>query len=57
MDILKKIFGTKTTRALKRIRPIVAQINRIEAEYQARNFTDADFPKMTAEFKARVAGG
>lgn len=57
MDILKKIFGTKNSRDLKRIRPIVAEINRIEAEYQAKNFADADFPRMTAEFKARVAGG
>ncbi len=57
MDILKKIFGTKNARDLKRLRPLVAEINRIETEYQAKNFTDADFPRMTAEFKARVAGG
>lgn len=57
MDILKKIFGTKNARDLKRIRPIVAEINRIEAEYQSRNFTDADFPRMTAEFKKRIADG
>ena len=55
MDILKKIFGTKTTRALKRIRPIVAQINRIEAEYEAKHFTPEDYPRMTAEFKRRLA--
>ena len=48
MDILKKIFGTKTTRALKRIRPIVAQINRIEPEYEAKHFTPEDYPRMTA---------
>ena len=35
MNILKKIFGTKNSRDLKRLRPIVAEINRIEAEYQA----------------------
>ncbi|MGN0852212.1 MAG: preprotein translocase subunit SecA [Kiritimatiellia bacterium] len=57
MDILRKIFGTKNARELKRIRPIVAEINRIEAEYQAKNLSDADFPRMTAEFKKRVAGG
>ena len=55
MDILKKIFGTKTTRALKRIRPLVAQINRIEAEYEAKHFTPEDYPRMTAEFKRRLA--
>ena len=55
MNILKKIFGTKNARDLKRLRPIVAEINRIEAEYQAKNFTDEDFPRMTAEFKRRLA--
>ena len=55
MDILKKIFGTKNARDLKRLRPIVAEINRIEAEYQAKNFSDEDFPRMTAEFKRRLA--
>ena len=55
MNILKKIFGTKNSRDLKRLRPLVAEINRIEAEYQAKNFTDEDFPRMTAEFKRRLA--
>ena len=57
MNILKMILGTKNARDLKRLRPIVAEINRIEADYQAKNFSDEDFPRMTAEFKARVAGG
>ncbi|MCQ2388159.1 MAG: preprotein translocase subunit SecA [Kiritimatiellae bacterium] len=57
MNILKMILGTKNARELKRIRPLVAEINRIEREYQAKNFTDADFPRMTAEFKKRVAEG
>ena len=55
MNILKMIFGTKNARDLKKLRPIVAEINRIEAEYQAKNFTDDDFPRMTAEFKRRLA--
>ena len=45
MNILKKILGTKNSRDLKRLRPLVAEINRIEAEYQAKNFTDEDFPR------------
>ena len=57
MNILKTIFGTKNSRDLKRIQPIVDQILRIEEEYQKKNFTDADFPRMTEEFKKRVAGG
>ena len=55
MNILKMIFGTKNARDLKRLRPIVAEINRIEAEYQAKNFAAEDFPRMTAEFKRRLA--
>ncbi|MBR4654531.1 MAG: preprotein translocase subunit SecA [Kiritimatiellae bacterium] len=54
MNILKMIFGTKNARDLKKLRPIVDEINRIEAEYQARNLTDEDFPKMTAEFRRRL---
>ena len=57
MNILKMILGTKNARELKKLKPIVAEINRIEAEYQAKNFTDEDFPRMTAEFKRRVADG
>ena len=57
MNIIKMILGTKNARELKRLKPIVAEINRIEKEYQEKNFSDADFPRMTAEFKKRVAGG
>ena len=51
------ILGTKNARELKKLRPIVAEINRIEAEYQKKNLSDEDFPRMTAEFKKRVAEG
>ena len=57
MNLLRKLFGTRNERELKRLWPIVHQINRIEAEYQAKNFSDADYPRMTEEFKARVRGG
>ena len=57
MNLLKFFIGTKNERELKKLWPIVAEINRIEEGYQAKNFTDEDFPRMTAEFKARVAGG
>ena len=57
MNILKMILGTKNARELKKLKPLVIEINRIEAEYQKKNFTDADFPRMTAEFRQRVAGG
>ena len=57
MNIIKMILGTKNARELKKLKPIVEQINHIEKGYQERNLTDEDFPRMTAEFKARVAGG
>ena len=57
MNLLKLIFGTKNDRELKKIWPIVHKINRIEEEYQSRNFTDDDFPRMTQEFKDRYRKG
>ena len=57
MNLLKLLFGTKNDRELKKIWPIVHEINRIEEGYQAKNFTDEDFPRMTQEFKARYQKG
>ena len=57
MNLLKLLFGTKNDRELKRLWPIVRKINEIEAEYQSKNLKDEDFPRITAEFKARVAAG
>ena len=57
MNILKFLFGTKNDRELKRLWPIVREINRIEQEYQAKNFADEDYPRMTQEFKDRIAKG
>ena len=57
MNILKFLFGTKNDRELKKLWPIVREINRIEQEYQAKNFADEDYPRMTQEFKDRVAKG
>ena len=55
MNLLKFLFGTKNDRELKKLWPIVREINRIEEKLQAENLTDEDFPKRTAELKARVA--
>ncbi len=57
MNIIKMILSTKNARELKKLKPIVAQINHLEKQYQEQNLTDADFPRLTAEFKKRVAGG
>ena len=57
MNLLKYIFGTRNERVLKKLWPIVREINRIEEEYQAKNFSDQDFPAKTQEFRDRVANG
>ncbi len=57
MNLLKFIIGTKNDRELKKLWPIVHEINRIEAEYQAKNLSDEDFPRITQEFKDRIAKG
>ena len=55
MNLLKKILGTRNDRVLKKLWPIVREINRIEEEFQKQNFAAEDFPKKTQEFKERIA--
>ena len=57
MNLLKLLFGTKNERELKKLWPIVAEINRREEELQKAGLTDEDYPRMTREFKERVAKG
>jgi preprotein translocase subunit SecA len=52
---LNKIFGSHSERELKKIRPIVAQIEALEDEYRA--LTDEQLKAKTPEFKARLAAG
>lgn len=53
--VLRKIVGTKNERELKRIRPIVARINELEAGVQA--LSDEALKAKTSEFKTRAANG
>jgi preprotein translocase subunit SecA len=53
--ILKKIFGTKNERELKRLRPLVERINSLEESYRA--LSDADLKALTPAFRERVARG
>ncbi|MEK7409361.1 MAG: preprotein translocase subunit SecA [Acidobacteriota bacterium] len=53
--ILAKIFGTKNEREVKRIRPLVAQIN--ELEPALRQLSDQELAAKTVEFKERLAQG
>ena len=57
MNILKLIFGTKNERELKKLWPVVKQINAKEAELEAQHLTDEDFPQKTAELRERVKNG
>ncbi len=50
--ILKKIFGSKNERELKRMAPLVDAINTLEPEYRA--LSDAGLRAKTAEFRERL---
>jgi preprotein translocase subunit SecA len=53
--ILKKLFGSKNERELKRLAPQVDAINSLEPEY--RNLSDAQLLGKTAVFKERLDRG
>ncbi|MCX8118549.1 MAG: preprotein translocase subunit SecA [Desulfobacterota bacterium] len=53
--ILRKIFGSKNERELKRIRPIVQRINELEGH--VRPLTDDRLRAKTGEFKERIDQG
>jgi len=53
--VLKKIFGSKNERELKRLSPLVDAITALESEY--RSLSDADLQAKTAEFKERLDRG
>ena len=55
MGLFDKIFGTYSERAIKQIKPVVAQINALEPEMEKK--TDAELRGMTGAFKARLAAG
>ena len=51
--ILTKIFGTANDRVLKRLWPVVAQINTLEPA--TKQLTDEELRARTVEFRARIA--
>ncbi|PKP75801.1 MAG: preprotein translocase subunit SecA, partial [Alphaproteobacteria bacterium HGW-Alphaproteobacteria-6] len=53
--LAKKVFGTPNDRKVKSVRPLVAQINALEPEFQALD--DAGIKARTAELAARVQAG
>ncbi len=54
-EFLKSVFGTKSQRDVKRMRPIVKKINEIELTLQS--LTEEQLQGKTDEFKQRLANG
>src|SRR5438552_881873 len=53
--LLAKVVGTQNERELKRLRPIVGQVNAFEAAIQV--LSDDQLRSKTAEFRQRFAAG
>jgi len=53
--MLKFIFGSKNDRYLKKLTPIIEQINALEPEMEA--LSDADFPAKIAQWRGQVETG
>ncbi|MGL5055848.1 MAG: DEAD/DEAH box helicase, partial [Fusobacteriaceae bacterium] len=54
-SIIKKIFGTRNDREVKRIRGIVENINELETKYG--NYSDEELQNCTIVFRERLAKG
>ena len=50
---IAKVFGTANDRAIKRLLPLVTQINELESSVQS--LTDEQLRDKTGEFRQRVA--
>jgi preprotein translocase subunit SecA len=55
LDVLTKIFGSKTERDVRKMTPLVAKTNSFRESVHA--LTDAQLLDKTAEFRQRLAGG
>ncbi len=55
MGLIEKVFGTYSDREVKRILPIVEQVEALDEEYQ--KLSDEDLKNKTEEFKTRLANG
>lgn len=54
-SVLKKIFGTRHERDMKKLSPVVDQINSLEKDIQ--KLTDEELKSKTGEFKRRLSNG
>ncbi len=55
LNVLNKFFGTKHDREVKKMLPVVAEINRYFEEYE--KLSDAELRAKTDEFRNRLADG
>ena len=53
--ILKKMFGSQNERDLKKVQPLIAEINGLEAEFE--KLSDDQLKNKTNEFRERLAKG
>ena len=53
--VLAKVFGTAHEREMKRLQPLINQINQLEPKMKA--FRDTELQAMTVEFKQRLENG
>ena len=54
-SVVTKVFGTRSERELKSIRPIVAKIESLEGQY--KSMTDAELRGQTERFRGRLSAG
>ena len=55
MGLFTKLFGTRSEREIKKIRPIVDKILALETEY--KNLSEEQLKAKTQEFKNRLENG
>ena len=55
VEVLKKVFGSQNERTLKKLMPIVSEINDFEPEIQ--KLSDEELRGKTAEFRQRLENG
>jgi len=55
MSILKAIFGDDNEKYLKRLRPLVEKINKLESEFE--RFSDEELKAKTGEFRNEIQKG
>src|SRR4029453_1270542 len=53
--LMKTVFGSRHDRELKRVRPLVDEINRFSEQFQA--LSEDQLREKTGEFRARLAQG